>query len=72
LAKILFINSKVALTGEKRGAHKILVGNPAGKRPLGRPMRTEEDNIKTNLKDTGSNDVDWTYLAQNEVNWRAL
>jgi hypothetical protein len=40
----------VARTGEKRNAYGILVGNPEGKRPLGRPRRRWEDNIKMDLK----------------------
>jgi hypothetical protein len=37
--------------GEKRGAYSILVGRPEGRRPLGRPRRRREDNIKMNLQD---------------------
>jgi hypothetical protein len=43
----------VARMGEKRGAYRILVGRPEGRRPLGRPRRKWEDNIKMNLE------VDW-------------
>jgi hypothetical protein len=41
----------VARMGEKRNAYRILVGNPAGKRPLGRPRRRWVDNIKIDLRD---------------------
>jgi hypothetical protein len=43
----------VARLGEKRGAYRILVGRPEGRRPLGRPRRKCEDNIKTHLQDVG-------------------
>jgi hypothetical protein len=43
----------VALMGEKRGAYRILVGRPEGRRPLERPRRRWEDNIKMELKDVG-------------------
>jgi hypothetical protein len=43
----------VALTGEDRGAHRILVGRPERRRPLGRPRRTWEDNIKMDIEEVG-------------------
>jgi hypothetical protein len=43
----------VARMGEERGAYRILVGRPEGRRPLGRPRRTWEDNIKTDLQEVG-------------------
>ena len=43
----------MARTKEGRGVHKILVGKPEGKRPLGRPRRRWEDNIKMNLQEVG-------------------
>jgi hypothetical protein len=46
--------------GEKLNAYKILVGKPEGKRPLGKPRRTWEDNIKMDLREIGS--VLWTGL----------
>ena len=39
----------IARMGERRGAHRVLVGKPEGKRPLGRPRRGWEDNIKMYL-----------------------
>jgi hypothetical protein len=39
--------------GEKRNAYRILVGKPEGKRPLGRPRRRLEDNIRMNLREIG-------------------
>jgi hypothetical protein len=45
--------------GEARGAYNILVGRPEGRRPLGRPRRRWEDNIKMDLREIGFGDVDW-------------
>ena len=54
----------VALMGEWRDVYRILVGNPEGKRPLGKPRHRWEDNIKLNLKEVGCWGVDWIELAQ--------
>jgi hypothetical protein len=62
----------VARTGEVRGAYNILVGKPEGRRPLGIPGRTWEDNIKMDLREIGFGDVDWINLAQVSDRWRAL
>jgi hypothetical protein len=58
--------------GEKRNVHRLLVGKPEGKRPLGRPRRRWMDSIKMDLLEIGLNVVDWTGLAQNRYIWRAL
>jgi hypothetical protein len=58
--------------GEKRNAYRILVGKPEGKRPLGRPRRTWEDNIRMDLRETGWGGIDWIDLAQGRDQWRAL
>jgi hypothetical protein len=58
--------------GEKRNAYRILVGNPEGKRPLGRPRRRCVDNIKMNLREIGWDGMDWIDLAQNRDQQRAL
>ena len=58
--------------GERRGVYRVLVGKPEGKRPLGRPRRRWEDNIKMDLEEVGFGDVDWIYLAQDRDRWRAL
>jgi hypothetical protein len=50
--------------GEERGMHKVLVGKPEGKRPLGRPRRRWEYNIKMDLQDVGGGCGDWMELAQ--------
>jgi hypothetical protein len=58
--------------GEVRGAYKILVGRPEGRRPLGRHRRRWEDNNKTDLREIGFGDVNWIHLAQDRDRWRAL
>jgi hypothetical protein len=58
--------------GEKRNAYKILVGKPEGKRPLGRPRCRWEDNIRMDLREAGWGGMDWTYVAQDRDQWRAL
>jgi hypothetical protein len=58
--------------GEVRGAYNILVGKPEGRRPLGRPRRRWEDNIKIDLLGIGFGDVDWIHLAQDRYRWGAL
>ena len=57
---------------EGRGVHKVLVGKPDGKRPLGRPKRRWEDNIKMDLQEVGRGDGDWMKLAQDRDRWRSL
>ena len=54
----------VACKGEKRGVYRVLVGNPEGKRSLGRPRRRWEDNIKMDLLEVGCGDIDWIALPQ--------
>jgi hypothetical protein len=49
----------------------MLVGRPEGKRPLGRPKRKWEDNIKMDLQEVGWG-MDWIKLAQDRDRWRAL
>ena len=62
----------VARMGEGRGVHRVLVGKPEGKRPLGRPRRRKEDNIKMDLREVGGSFGDWMKLAQDRDRWRAL
>jgi hypothetical protein len=61
----------VTRMGEKRGAYRILVGRPEGRRSLGRPRRRWEDNIKMDVQDVGWG-MDCVELAQNRDRWRAL
>jgi hypothetical protein len=58
--------------GEKRNAYRILVGNPKGKRPLGRPRRRWENNIKLDLREIGWGVMDWIDLAEDRDQWKAL
>jgi hypothetical protein len=50
--------------GEERGLHRVLVGKSEGKRPLGRPRRRWEDNIKMYLQEVGVGCGEWIELAQ--------
>jgi hypothetical protein len=58
--------------GEERGVHRVLVGKPDGKRPLGRPRRRWEDNIKMDVDEVGGDRGGWMELAQDVDEWRAL
>ena len=62
----------VARMGEERGAYKVLVGKPEGKRPLGRPRRRWVDNIRMDLQEVGCGYGDWIGLAQDRDGWRKL
>jgi hypothetical protein len=61
----------VARMGEKRGAYRILVGKPEGRRPRERSRRRWEDNIKMDLKDVEWS-MDWIELAQDRDRWRTV
>ena len=63
---------QVARMGEGRGVHRVLVGKLEGKRPLGRPRRRWEDNIKMDLQEVGGACGDWMELAQDRDRWREL
>jgi len=58
--------------GEGRGVYKVLVGKSEGKRPLGRPRRKWEDNIKMDLQEVGCGGMEWIEVAQDRDRWRAL
>ena len=58
--------------GEGTGVHRVLVGKPEGKRPLVRPRRRWEDNIKMDLQEMGGGGGDWMEMAQDRDRWRAL
>jgi hypothetical protein len=62
----------VAQMGKKRNAYRLLVGKPEGERPLGRPRRRWEDNIRMDLGEVGWSVVGWICLAKNRNRWRAL
>jgi hypothetical protein len=58
--------------GEGRSVYRVLVGKPEGNRPLGRPTRRWEDNIKMDLREIGIDGVNWIQLTQDRVQWRAF
>jgi len=62
----------VARMGEERGANRVLVGKPEGKRPLGRPRRRWVDNIRTDFQEVGCGYMDWIGLDQYRDSWRTL
>jgi hypothetical protein len=55
---------------ERRDLYRALVGKTEGKRPLGRPGRRWEDNIKMDLQGVGYGDMHWIELAQDKDRWR--
>jgi hypothetical protein len=59
----------VARMGEVRG--DTTFWRPEGRRPLGRPRRRWEDNIKMDIREIGFGDVDWIHWAQDRDRWRA-
>ena len=62
----------MAHMGKERGAYRVLVGKPEGKRPLGRHRRRWVDNIMMDLQEVGCGYVDWIELAQDRDRWRTL
>ena len=62
----------VARMGDKTGMYTVLVRKPEGKRPLGRPRRRWEDNIKMDLQEVGCGGMDWIELAQDRDSWLAI
>ena len=58
--------------GEDRCVHRLLVGKLEGTRPLGRPRRRWEDNIKMDFQEVGGGRGGWMELAQDRDRWRAL
>ena len=62
----------MACVEERRGVYRVLLGKPEGKRPLGRPRRRWEDNIKLDLQEVVYGGMDWNELAQERDRWQAL
>jgi hypothetical protein len=62
----------VARKGEGRDVYGVLVGKSEGKKPLGRPKRRCEDNIKIDLRKIGIDGASWNRLAQDRVQWLAF
>jgi hypothetical protein len=58
--------------GVRRGVYGVLIWKPEGKKPLGRPRRRLEDDIKRDLQEVGWSGMDWIDLAQDRDRWRAL
>jgi hypothetical protein len=58
--------------GKGRGVCRVLVGKPEGKKPLGKPWRRWENNIKVDLQKVGCWSIDWIVLAQDRDIWQAL
>jgi hypothetical protein len=58
--------------GEGRDVHRVLTGKPEGKRPMGRPRRRWEDNIKRDLQEVGGDCGDWMERAEDRDRRRAL
>jgi hypothetical protein len=52
--------------------YSVLVGKPEVKRPLGKPRRKWEDNIKVDLQEVGCGGMDWIELPQYRDRWRAI
>ena len=59
----------MARMGQGRRVYRVLMGKPEGKRPLGRPRRRWEDNIKMDLQEVGCGGMDWIELAQDRDRW---
>jgi hypothetical protein len=62
----------VARMGEGRILYRVLVGEPEGRRQLGRPRRRWENGIRMDLEEIGWGGVEWIHLAQDSDRWRAL
>jgi hypothetical protein len=63
---------QVARMEEGRAVYRSLVGKPESKRPVGRPRRRWEDNIKMDVREIGMDGTNWIELAQNRVQWPAF
>jgi hypothetical protein len=57
--------------GDSRGAYRVLVGEPEGRTPLGRPRGRWGDNIKMDVQEVGMG-MDWINLAQDRNRWGYL
>jgi hypothetical protein len=62
----------VARVREMRSVYRIFIGKPEGKRPLARPRRRWEDNVRKYLEEIDCEDMDWIHLAQDRNRWRAV
>jgi hypothetical protein len=71
-SRIMRGSGHAAHTGERRGAYRVFVVKPEGKRPLGRPRLRWKDNIKMDLQEVGWEGMDWIELAEDRDRWRAV
>jgi len=62
----------VARMEERRRVYRVLVGKPEGKRPLGRPRRRWEDNIKMDLQEVGCEGMNWIELVEDRDRCRTV
>ena len=56
---------------QSRNAYRVLVGKPEGKRPLGRPRRSWENNFKMDLREVGCDPGDWIALTEDRDQWQS-
>ena len=66
------LTGHVARMGDGRGVYRVLVGKPGGKRPMSRPRRRWEVNIKMDLQEVKCGYMEWIELAQDMDRWGAL
>jgi hypothetical protein len=71
-SRMMRLAGHVVRMGEGRSFFRVLVGRPEDKRPLGRPRRKWEDNIKLDLRGIGIDETNWIQLAQDRVQWWAF
>jgi hypothetical protein len=71
-SRIMRLAEHVARMWEERGVYSVSVGKPEGKRPLARPRRRREDNIRMDLQEVGYGGLDWIGLAQDKDRWRVI
>jgi hypothetical protein len=69
---IMCKDNTCSMHGEKKNVYRVMVGKPEGKRPLRRPRCRWEDNIKMDFREIGWGSMEWTHLAQDRDQWRAL
>jgi len=66
------VGGKCSTHGKGRSFYRVLVGRPEGKKPLGKPTRRWEDNIKMDRREIWIDGANWIRLAQGKVQWRAF